>query len=326
MNSKDLIINTASYQPPLKQTFTLAGFRVLPELNRLEDQCSGEQMTIEPRLMHLLCFLAANQGKVVERDTLVEQLWPKVIVNENSLTRAVSELRKHLRTSVNGSGSRPVIETISKKGYRLAAPCSSAAKELAAPAIKNTAALSNRNPSWQSPLALSAAFAASLAILAVMSPLPSLAPTTANGIISFTDELIRPQPSYLGGEVKLSANELSMAEQTSTRPVISYDQASFAYIKYDNTGSTLFFGTLSENLDPMPIYHDQDRLLNLAWSPTGDSLLFARKPSMTTTALFSGKGNNLELLAINLATREVQRLIKESVDSDSETLTDQNLT
>lgn len=72
--------------------------------------------------MHLLCLLAAADGNVVTREQLMEALWPKVIVNENSLTRAVSELRKALATPdrLHTSTTRcTLIETLSKKGYRL---------------------------------------------------------------------------------------------------------------------------------------------------------------------------------------------------------------
>tara|TARA_R100000306_G_scaffold62590_2_gene74942 strand:+ start:26904 stop:28145 length:1242 start_codon:yes stop_codon:yes gene_type:complete len=87
------------------------------------------ERTLEPRLMKLLCRLAEQPGRVVSRETLVEYLWPRVIVNDNSLTRAVSDLRKALAVetaSVTDSAAnpdadtRPVrIETVPKRGYSL---------------------------------------------------------------------------------------------------------------------------------------------------------------------------------------------------------------
>ena len=105
---------------PSLDAFQIANWIVDPALNQLRHQLSGDSRHLEPRLVKLLSHLARHQGKVVERDTLVEMLWPKVIVNENSLTQAVSELRKQL-----GSTSDPntnFIETIPKRGYRLAVP------------------------------------------------------------------------------------------------------------------------------------------------------------------------------------------------------------
>lgn len=325
MKSHALNLDGTPYQPPLTHSFRLADWKVLPELNRLEHLQSAEQVAIEPRLMHLLCFLAANQGSMVDRDTLVSQLWPTVVVNENSLTRAVSELRKHLRGK--SGDATTFIETIPKKGYRLI-PLNEERTTPKAVALNSTAALYGvKQWARYTPKALvGAALAASLTIFAVMPSPKGIEQTEAPVLASLSDELIAPQISYLGGEVQLSASELSLNQHTTTRPILSYDGASFAYLKYDNSGSTVYFGTLSDSVDPLPIYHHTDRLLNLAWSPTGDSLLFARQPTLTTTALFSGQGNGLELLTLNLASREVRRLVKDDIKTDSEGIADQNLT
>ena len=107
-------------QPAMSEAFLLACWRVEPQLNTLCHQDLGEVRHLEPRLMRLLCYLAANSDAVLARDELVQELWPKVIVNENSLTRAVSELRKHLDTS-EAAGVQ-FIQTIPKRGYRLCKP------------------------------------------------------------------------------------------------------------------------------------------------------------------------------------------------------------
>lgn len=75
------------------------------------------QQSLEPRLMKLLCLLAADAGRVVERQQLIDALWPRVVVNDNSLNRAVSDLRKALQTS----DGHIWIQTIPKRGYRLCA-------------------------------------------------------------------------------------------------------------------------------------------------------------------------------------------------------------
>jgi DNA-binding winged helix-turn-helix (wHTH) protein len=322
MNSPTQNTSASAYQAPLMDTFSLAGLKVLPQLNRLEGPQATKQTAIEPRLMNLLCFLAANQGCVVDRDTLVERLWPEVIVNENSLTRAVSELRKHLRSATNGSNVR--IETIPKKGYRLVAPNQDQRSNTTARLFGPIRQGGIEHWIRRSPKAFAgAAFAASLGFFALLPPLADLKQAPVAG---FSDELVALQPSYLGGKVELSASDLALATPATTRPVISHDGTSFAYLKYDGTGSTVFFGSLSESVDPQPIYHSADKVLNLAWSPTGDRLLFANQPAMTTAALFSGQGGDLELLALNPHTREIQRLVATEVEAGSSVAADQNLT
>lgn len=79
----------------------------------------GTERRLDPRLMHLLLTLAAQPGDVVTRRELLDSVWHDVIVTENSLSKAVSRLRRALRDEESGHED---IETISKSGYRLVAP------------------------------------------------------------------------------------------------------------------------------------------------------------------------------------------------------------
>jgi DNA-binding winged helix-turn-helix (wHTH) protein len=103
-----------------KTPFLLERWRVEPDTRQLQHLDSGEIRSLEPRLMRLLTLLAATPGQVLRREALIEELWPRVIVNENSLTRAVSELRRKLETD---STCATLIDTIPKTGYRLSAGC-----------------------------------------------------------------------------------------------------------------------------------------------------------------------------------------------------------
>ena len=85
----------AQTMPALSAPFSVGDWQVWPELNRLQHRRETRQRQLEPRLINLLCYLAANSERVLSREQLVNELWPRVTVNENSLTRAVSELRKH---------------------------------------------------------------------------------------------------------------------------------------------------------------------------------------------------------------------------------------
>ena len=325
MKTEDKNLETAPYQAPLDEEFVFAEIKVLPQLNRLEDQNSGTQTALEPRLMHLLCFLAANQHKVLDRDTLIKQLWPNVVVNENSLTRAVSELRKHLKSS--NAQTSTLIETIPKKGYRLICPGPQSSGQVTGLTSPIRARLGLKHWLRHRPKALSGtALAASMAMIVMLPALPTFNQAQLQENERFKDEVIVTEPSYLGGEVRLSASQLPLSSPKTTRPVISHDGASFAYLSYDATGSTVFHGSLAEMVNPLPIYHDSDKLVNLAWSPTGGNLLFAKKPTMATTALFSSKGNELELLTLNPLTGEIQRLVKEASEPANSGPSDQNLT
>jgi TolB-like protein/Tfp pilus assembly protein PilF len=58
-----------------------------------------------------------NAGKVVEKDALLKQVWQDAFVEEGSLTRTISVLRKALGRANQG---QEYIATVSKRGYRFA--------------------------------------------------------------------------------------------------------------------------------------------------------------------------------------------------------------
>jgi DNA-binding winged helix-turn-helix (wHTH) protein len=103
-----------SYLPPPIQ---IGGWLVQPSLNSLERH--GTTVRVTPKVMQVLCSLAANPGAAVTRDQLLEHVWSGTVVTEEVLTRAVSELRKVFEDDPQDP---QFIQTIPKVGYRLIAP------------------------------------------------------------------------------------------------------------------------------------------------------------------------------------------------------------
>ncbi len=97
--------------------FTIGKFTIKPDRNLVVSP--GQSHAIEPRIMDVLCVLAAKSGDVVTRDELIDRIWRVNVGADESLTRAISILRKTFR---EGGESEEVIETIPKRGYRLALP------------------------------------------------------------------------------------------------------------------------------------------------------------------------------------------------------------
>lgn len=101
----------------LRAGFTLGDNRVEPRLNRI---VRGDSETrLEPRVMDVLVCLAEHADDVVSRETLNERVWTNVVVTDQAVTNCISELRQHLG---DDRASRRFIETIPKRGYRLAGP------------------------------------------------------------------------------------------------------------------------------------------------------------------------------------------------------------
>ncbi len=71
----------------------------------------GKPLELGARAFDLLLVLVENAGRLVSKNTLIERVWPKVIVDENNLPAQVASLRRVL-----GAGA---IRTVPGFGYRL---------------------------------------------------------------------------------------------------------------------------------------------------------------------------------------------------------------
>jgi DNA-binding winged helix-turn-helix (wHTH) protein/tetratricopeptide (TPR) repeat protein len=77
----------------------------------------GQRLAVPGKAWQILLMLAEAGGRLVSHDTFRARLWPNIVVEDRTLTVHMSTLRKAL-----GDGSAHLIETVSREGYRLAAP------------------------------------------------------------------------------------------------------------------------------------------------------------------------------------------------------------
>ena len=78
--------------------------------------CGGKAVEIGSRAFDLLLVLAENPGRLVTKSTLIERVWPRLVVDENNLPAQIASLRRVL-----GAGA---IRTVPRFGYRLDLPVS----------------------------------------------------------------------------------------------------------------------------------------------------------------------------------------------------------
>jgi adenylate cyclase len=90
---------------------------VTPSLNSIASQ--GKTARLEPKVMEVLVCLAQHPGDTVSKEQLFQAVWPRTVVTEDVLKRCIAELR---RAFDDDARDPRVIETISKRGYRLVAP------------------------------------------------------------------------------------------------------------------------------------------------------------------------------------------------------------
>lgn len=107
------------YTDNAKSALVIGAFDVDIKRNRISRDDTS--FALEPQIMDLLCVLAEQPGEVFSRVDLIDKVWSVSAGGDESLTRAISILRKTFKKA----GVRAAyIETIYTRGYRLIAPVS----------------------------------------------------------------------------------------------------------------------------------------------------------------------------------------------------------
>ncbi|MEO1162094.1 MAG: winged helix-turn-helix domain-containing protein, partial [Pseudomonadota bacterium] len=101
----------------LFQCYRVGVWRVDPAARELSDGARTRRLS--PRAMGALLLLVEAGGAVVGRADLINTIWPDVTVADESLTTAISELRRALD---DRHGPQQVIQTVYGGGYRLMVP------------------------------------------------------------------------------------------------------------------------------------------------------------------------------------------------------------
>jgi DNA-binding winged helix-turn-helix (wHTH) protein len=69
----------------------------------------------------LLRFLVENNGHLLTKDELMEEVWPDAFVGDNNLPQGIAVLRKALGESHQSHANHKYIETVARRGYRFIA-------------------------------------------------------------------------------------------------------------------------------------------------------------------------------------------------------------
>jgi DNA-binding winged helix-turn-helix (wHTH) protein/tetratricopeptide (TPR) repeat protein len=98
-----------------------ANFVLDPVRLRLCRRDTGELVPLTPKVFEALAYLVAHQNEVLDKETLLEGIWPGLVVEENSLTQTISTLRRALGEA---RGENRFIVTLPGRGYRFVAAVS----------------------------------------------------------------------------------------------------------------------------------------------------------------------------------------------------------
>lgn len=101
---------------------------------------NGAPVLLSPKVFETLLYLVQHSGTVLDKDRLMEAVWPDSVVEENNLNQNISNLRRVLGES---PGSHRYIVTVPNHGYRFVADVrtSAALPNSSAPAPGKTIAV-----------------------------------------------------------------------------------------------------------------------------------------------------------------------------------------
>jgi DNA-binding winged helix-turn-helix (wHTH) protein/Tol biopolymer transport system component len=110
-------------------------------LNDKQLSRNGVCIPMPPRVFDTLVLLVTAKGQLVDKDYLLQQLWPDTFVEEGALAHNISLLRKALGES---AGASTFIQTVPKRGYRFLAPIHTASRP--APSVADLPGAEIRRP------------------------------------------------------------------------------------------------------------------------------------------------------------------------------------
>jgi DNA-binding winged helix-turn-helix (wHTH) protein/tetratricopeptide (TPR) repeat protein len=144
------------------------------DADRRELRASGKRVTTQPKVFDLLLYLVRNRHRAIDKDELQDAIWPRSIVTETALTRAVMKAR---RAVSDDAEKQAVIRTVHGHGYRFVAELQGPA-EPEPPTEASAEQIATTAPGWRSyrPVVIAA-----VAILAIATTWWYLSPPSFGG-------------------------------------------------------------------------------------------------------------------------------------------------
>ena len=275
--------NHATSLPPRPSRRLRVGACVLSIDCREVDRGDGSApQRITLKAMEVLLVLAAQPGRVIAREALLESVWAGTMPGDDVVTQAITTLRKALGDDRDAPA---YLETIPKSGYRLLAEV----EWLADPAAADPAAVdrsgapapSRREP--RPPAAWRTIAAACLVVLAAVSLVWWATSRTRSG------EIASLPASTSNSTGELAYTLLTSRPGPETQPALSPDGAMVAYAMPPggaDEAPALFLqstqATPPRQLTTPPHGHSDHQP---RWSPDGRQLMFARIDDKTRCEL-----------------------------------------
>ncbi len=104
-------------QTPPPNLYEFGSFQLDPAKRRLR-RLDGTPIPLTPRVFDTLLYMVEHHNTVLDKERIMEAVWPDSIVEENNLAQAISKLRQVFGET---PGSHSYIVTVPGRGYRFVA-------------------------------------------------------------------------------------------------------------------------------------------------------------------------------------------------------------
>jgi len=101
-----------------KAVYRFSGFTLDLSQGTLRAADGGE-LVLRPKSFALLRYMVEHAGRLVDRNEIMQAVWPGVFVTDDSIAQCIKEVRRAL-----GDGEQRILRTLARRGYLLAVPVS----------------------------------------------------------------------------------------------------------------------------------------------------------------------------------------------------------
>lgn len=116
VNAEKHIVKDGIMSSKKQNLYEFEGFHV--NLSERTLWFEDEPVSLAPKVLETLCVLVENQGRLMTKDELMNEIWADTFVEERNLTQNIFTLRKIFKEK--GKKGK-VIETVPRRGYRFVA-------------------------------------------------------------------------------------------------------------------------------------------------------------------------------------------------------------
>jgi TolB-like protein/DNA-binding winged helix-turn-helix (wHTH) protein/Tfp pilus assembly protein PilF len=105
-------------EPQPHVLYEVGDFRLDAGRRLLFAKGSSDPLALTPKALEAIIYFVEHRGELLEKDRLMAELWPGLVVEENSLTQVISVLRRVLGET---RGENRYLMTVQGRGYRFVA-------------------------------------------------------------------------------------------------------------------------------------------------------------------------------------------------------------